>query len=113
MTLAALQSNERNALQVFVKKLDRSYPDLRQVILYGSKARGDGTDDSDIDVMVVLPQENSVIRRDILTIAARVSLDYDVLLNPLIIGEARFNQQRDFSLYRNIARDALVIPVDF
>ena len=112
MTVPKLQNNEQQALQGLIESLQQRFSDqLREVILYGSKARGDSTPDSDIDVLVILSQENEQMRREILTLAARFSLEYDVLLSPHVIGEIRFEQKRDFSYYRNVARDAIHLSI--
>jgi hypothetical protein len=65
-----------------------------QTILFGSKARGDSTPDSDIDVLVILNEEEGQTRSQILTIASRISLNYDVLLNPIIVSEDRYQRQK-------------------
>ncbi|MFN3967254.1 MAG: nucleotidyltransferase domain-containing protein, partial [Endomicrobiia bacterium] len=50
-----LTDTEKQALKEVVDRLRKLYGDnLSKVILYGSKARGDATDDSDIDILVVL-----------------------------------------------------------
>lgn len=111
MMNTTLQISEKNALQAFTQQVENKYPAIRQIILYGSKARGDSTVDSDIDILVVLAQEDRLSRRDILTIAAQISLEYDVLLSPLVIGEKRLAQQREFTLYRNITNDAVQLAI--
>lgn len=103
----ALTSRDRSALQDFVKYLQQFAPSIvKRIALYGSKARGDSQPDSDIDVLVILDQDNRELRRGILTQAARISLEYDVLLSPRVIGEPRWQQMRGFSMYRNVINEA-------
>ena len=98
---------EQQALQEFVYYLRKSNPDQVEVVaLFGSKARGDSQRDSDIDILVILSQEDRSLRRAILKQAARISLEYDVLLSPRVIGAERWSQMRGFSLYSNVAREA-------
>jgi predicted nucleotidyltransferase len=98
---------ERQALQDFVRYLHETcLAQVQTVALFGSKARGDSHQDSDIDVLVILSVEDRPLRRAILKQAARISLAYDVLLSPRVIGAERWSQMHGFSLYRNVASDA-------
>ena len=110
MTLAALQSNERDALQIFIQKLERSYPGFKQVILYGSKARGDGTDDSDIDLAVVLRgkvvQGKEIDR--MIDIITEISLKYDTLVSVYPIS-AKDYFDINSPLLINIRREGIAV----
>jgi predicted nucleotidyltransferase len=79
--------------------------------LFGSKARGDSKQGSDIDVLVILSREDRGLRREILRQAARFSLKYDVLLSPRVIGAARWDEMRGFSLYENVQQDAAGLDI--
>ena len=108
----ALTAAEQSALKEFVAYLQSHFAmKVRRLSLFGSKARGDSTHDSDIDVLVILSEEDRQIRREILIQAARLSLKYDVLLSPRVIGEERWEQMKHFSLYRNVQREAKRLPL--
>jgi predicted nucleotidyltransferase len=81
---------------------------LAGVVLYGSQARGDAGEDSDIDVLIVLKGEvrpGGEIRRTSRLIAA-LSLKYDTLLSRMFISEADFNG-RQSSLIKNVQREGV------
>ncbi len=106
--MTKLKENEELGLAELLKKLEENFPkQIVQTILYGSKARGDSNEDSDIDLLVILENENNQIFWDILTLASQVSLEYDLLINPIISTLSRVECQRGFSFYRNAARDAI------
>ena len=107
-----LTMQEQQALQKFVNYLQKTIPDQIKILaLFGSKVRGDSQQDSDIDVLVILAREDRQLRREILKQAARISLDYDILLSPRVISAERWEQMRDFSLYRNVVREAAGLDI--
>ncbi len=108
----SLNPPDQRALREFVAYLHRSIPNkVEFVALFGSKARGDSQQDSDIDVLVILSREDRELRREILRQAARVSLKYDVLLSPRVIGTERWERMRGFSLYQNVQKEAAGLEI--
>ena len=79
---------------------------LKAVYLYGSYARGDYRQGSDVDVMILLKDYKSYweeIKRTS-ELAANISLDYDVLVSRIIMSEEKWKQS-DTPLLRNIHRE--------
>ena len=105
-----LAPNERQAVEKFVDTLLQRYPErVLETALFGSKARGDSTPDSDIDILLIVDEDDWQFSHVISTIAARVSLEYDVLIGPRVIGQERWEsmKRRRFSLYRNITAEGI------
>ena len=69
-----LTDNERQALKVLRELLSGKYQVL-DFRLFGSKARGEGRPDSDLDVMIELPVNDPAIVADIDDIIYRINLD--------------------------------------
>ena len=68
---------------------------LNSIILYGSCARGDFGEDSDIDLLVLLNVEQNQLtseRSKIMDLSDRLDLDYDVVLAPVFQNVQIFNQ---------------------
>ena len=84
---------------------------LREVILYGSCARGDFTSDSDIDIMILLdvPQEQLREERNkIFDISDRLDLTYDTVLAPVFQNTETFDRYLPVSgLYQNVRREGV------
>lgn len=49
--------NEKKALEGIIKEIENTYPLIKKIILYGSKARGDFLEESDIDILMVCKKE--------------------------------------------------------
>ena len=67
---------------------------LVNVRLFGSCARGEMREDSDVDVLVVLEVVDWRIKRDVIELAARIGLEHDVLLSPTVLDRATFEHWR-------------------
>ena len=89
--------------------LVRIYGDrLKAVYLYGSYARGDYRQGSDVDVMILLSDYKNYweeLRRST-ELASDVSLEYDVTVSRLIIKETQW-QEAVMPVIRNIHKDGV------
>jgi predicted nucleotidyltransferase len=105
-----LQENERAAIREFAHELDRLFDDdLCHLWLFGSKARGDFTAHSDLDLLIVLRQMNPERRGIIQRMAARNSLDFDTLINTHILDKTRWDTivQYQDTLWREVQQDGV------
>ncbi len=96
--------------------LDELRTDLRQIygerfkslILYGSHARGEATNDSDIDVVVVIEGLRNPARElsKLSGVVSRISLKYDTLISLCPISPVDF-EHRDSPLLLNVRREGV------
>ena len=86
---------------------------LDKVILYGSCARGDYDNESDIDIMVLadIPAGNhNPIRRVIHSLLDYIDLEYDVVLSLNVNDSETFNKYcNDLPFYMNVVKDGMVL----
>ncbi len=95
---------EQKLKSVFHEKLDK-------IILYGSYARGDYGDESDIDIMVLIHDGDlKKYDRQILRINVDFSIRFDVNLSIIIEDKADFDLNADvIPLFRNINREGIYL----
>jgi hypothetical protein len=108
--LSSLPERDRRAVEAFSERVWQTYPKrVSQMILFGSKARGDSHAYSDIDVLLIVDREDWRFRHAISSIAADVSLAYDVLIGPRVIGQERWARMRHrrITLYENVQADGI------
>ena len=111
--MSELTPSEKKAIEALTLYLNENLSQrVKSIALFGSKARGDSTKDSDIDILIVLDKDDRELRRAISTQAARISLEYDVLLSPRVIGQERWQKMRGFSLYRNVIQEASSLSLE-
>ena len=62
--------------------------DLSEILLYGSYARGDNSEDSDIDIAAIVHGSRLELQhklKELWNTAAQLSLDYDIVISPTVI----------------------------
>ena len=83
---------------------------LFDVRLFGSYARGDNNEESDIDVMVILDMgvaEVSKSRHDICRIAAALELKYNVTISPVLYGREEYDKRKTFGFCKNVETEGV------
>jgi len=84
----------REVLKEFREEIEKLYSKrLKSIILYGSWARGDATDDSDIDVLIVLDGKvipGKEIDR-IIDVITEINLKYGVLISVYPVSEEDYS----------------------
>jgi predicted nucleotidyltransferase len=83
---------------------------LESVILFGSHARGEAQNDSDIDVLVVVRDEldyGDLIQRTSAIVSA-LSLEYDVVISRAFASRKRFEQEGS-PFFLNVRREGIVV----
>ena len=106
-----LKKKEKKALLELKKILFNSFS-VSEIILYGSKARGNFDKESDIDVLVILNNKvNDDIREKIFSISFKIEVKYDVIFGIII-------ENKDFwisplaeamPIYKNIYMEGVII----
>lgn len=86
--MAHLSPLERIALDRYAAAARARFGErLVALSLFGSRARGEGRDDSDLDVLVVVRALSREERRRTIDDATDVGLDLDLVLSPLVVEE--------------------------
>ncbi|MHB1661376.1 MAG: nucleotidyltransferase domain-containing protein [bacterium] len=123
-----LNDNERKALSELKEKINEKYPGT-ELILYGSKARGDYREDSDIDLLIVINDKHNIakdisfeeleklyflavdkkINNEILSIIIDIELKHDIFIDWQIKNKTYLQTglAQVVPLYKNIKREGI------
>lgn len=84
---------------------------LVSVILYGSVARGTQTDESDIDIAVILRRkENADMRERMTDIIVDLELEYNKVLSVLRIDYEEFKMwENTMPFYKNMKKEGIIL----
>ncbi len=108
----------RSELQIVLKKVTSAakqlYGDrLDRIILYGSYARGDNTEESDIDIMIILDcdeKEIKMLRDPTAEMASDISLEQEVFLSVSLRDKKHFENDLSYlPFYQNIKREGIAV----
>lgn len=79
-----------------------------KIIVFGSVARGDDHDDSDIDILILSNQREN-IEQVVDDEIARIMYDKQELISVHIMDEEFFNQTKNFSFLSSVLKEGVVI----
>ncbi len=84
---------------------------LRKVVLYGSYSRGDYSDESDVDILVLLTDSGFKAQNRMASdISAKYLLNYGILFSIIIKSEDFYNNWKDtMDLFVNIEQDGIAV----
>ena len=102
-----LNKTEKKAINELIENLKEAYGDnLVKVILYGSKARGSSTQDSDIDLMIILENYKNKVEeiKKVGAIVSSINFIYEVFISPVILRKKEY-EDASILLVRNVIKE--------
>ena len=109
-----MQKTIQSLLPQYLAEVQQIYgPHLKSVILYGSYARGDYTEDSDIDIMILvdLPKEKLDSYLDPLSeLGFQYNVKHDVWIMPIVKNIEHFQHWAlAYPFYKNIQEEGVTL----
>lgn len=94
-----------------VKKIFGTY--LRKVIVYGSYARGDYNEKSDIDIMFIVTLDENKIHEtfnEVCDIAFEYEMKYGIVISPIIKNDKHFEKWMEvLPFYQNVVKEGVCV----
>lgn len=105
-----LASQEQTWLDSFRQALNESFPALvEQIVIYGSKARGDAGPDSDIDVLVILRSGDRITKAKVREIGHLLAVASEAVPSIMIYTREEWSarQAGGSPFYQAVTRDGV------
>lgn len=100
------KSKHEAAFEEFVEKLKEELGEsLIRIVLYGSVARGQEREESDIDVFLVVKTRH--VKEKIYDIASDIGIKYGVYIAPLVRTEEEFHKLEDSTFTKEVTQSGI------
>lgn len=83
---------------------------LEQIILYGSRARGTQTDESDVDIAVIVRHYTEDMHDEMIEFTVDLELEYNKVFSIMLIDSEHFREWgRVLPFYKNVKKDGIML----
>jgi predicted nucleotidyltransferase len=106
------QTQIKKAIQALKKELINRFGTEVELRIFGSVARGDYREYSDIDILVVLPVVvNNAVEEQVFDLAYDIELEYGLVIGTIVYSKEFWYSARAAAmpLYKNIQREGLSV----
>lgn len=100
-------NNRYKIAREFVEAI--SSDNIVQTILFGSVARGDDTNESDIDILIIIRSDNRQVEDMIDKMVVDFILEKEEVISPHVMTEDHFNKTKDYSFLKTVMAEGMVI----
>jgi uncharacterized protein len=93
-----MNTTERNVIEAFRRLLAKKLH-VDQIVLFGSRARGDAAPDSDMDILVIVDKPTEDIEEYVSSCAWEAGFEYGMVIVPVVYSKEEWEAGPDrFSL---------------
>ena len=107
-----LRAEEKKVIGEYIDLIRRRFPTkISEIILFGSKARGESHRESDIDILIVIDTEDRQIKRKISDLCwdAMFNNDFKAFISPVIFFKKEYEQYKKWnsSFLYNVSQEGV------
>lgn len=86
---------------------ERYRDQLKQILFFGSRVRGDASPESDYDCLLVFLQSSDELKRDVDHLAAGLLVDRGLVLSCVVLSESDLERLRYEPFLQNARREGI------
>jgi len=100
---------EQDAIDKLKSILERLYPGVKFKI-FGSKATGKYDEESDVDILILLPCEvDEKIREQVIDIIFDIDLEFDTNISPLILSQKEWRNLHPLPIFYFVEKEGVLL----
>jgi len=104
----AKKKRDDKILKLFLREMQEKLgAQLKQIILFGSRARGDFVPDSDYDCLAIVDEPVSNVKDTIDQIAGDLLFEYNAVLSVFPVSEEAYRRQTYNPLFMNVRQEGI------
>lgn len=105
-----VQDTFQHAIEEYVHMVRERWKDqVEHIILFGSVARGDAKEDSDIDLLVIVKKEDFRLRRQMISCAYDIMQERGCMISVKVLSKHDFKRMKNFSFLREVCAEGVRI----
>lgn len=109
-----MPNNIEQVINIFSEKIKNILGErVKKIILYGSYARGDFNNHSDVDIMILTDCNDEEIEyyRDLISdVAFDIELEKGIVISPIIKNITKYNTRVNFvPFYANVQKEGVIL----
>ena len=111
--MLTLTSEEQTWFDAYRRALASRFGDLvEEIIVFGSKARGDATEDSDLDILIVIREGDWAVKDAVTEPGYLSSIGTSVVPSFMVLTRQEWDQhaRERVPFWRTVTRDGVSVP---
>ena len=101
---------KQKALEEFAKSIRNKYgKKIKEIILYGSMAREEDNDHSDIDILVLSDRKYQFLQRELSFLAFDIGLKYGVEISVQNYVSSHYKKFSNYTFFQNVKKDGVFV----
>ena len=101
-----MMNNRLEIAQEFADAINSE--DIIKIILFGSVARGDDTEESDIDILIITTNSDE-LTDEINSAAVDIILEKDEFISPHVMSEEHYDKTIDYPFLTNVLKEGVLL----
>ena len=104
----SLTNREKKALKEIKDFINQTFKESK-IFIYGSKTYGEPTQESDLDLLIIVPNLNWKVKKKIINKITEINWKYDTNISPIVVSEEEWTKYPTMPLFQEVKEKGLVV----